>query len=297
MPDADTEAIAPAGSAPPGTFTLSLDFELLWGTVDLFGPERFRRACEIGACRGDRPAAGPSRHVRDPSDLVRPGTPVPRPCSRPNGIPHPEVVRPRHSWVQGDWFQHDPCSDETRAPLFYGRTLVEKILASRVPHEIGAHSFSHVIYSDSGCSREAAASDLASHRCRGPGARADPAVVRIPAEQHRSPRPPPGVRLFGVPRRRTQWYEQQEPPPPLHRLARLWSVLAASTPPTGSVHTVAPGLFDVPASMIYFPMHGMRRAIPVGRRVRRARTGLGGRRRKRRRVSPLDASYELSRRP
>ena len=30
-----------------GVFTLSLDFELLWGTVDLHGSERFRRACEI----------------------------------------------------------------------------------------------------------------------------------------------------------------------------------------------------------------------------------------------------------
>ena len=27
-----------------GVFTLSLDFELIWGTQDLFGPEPFRRA-------------------------------------------------------------------------------------------------------------------------------------------------------------------------------------------------------------------------------------------------------------
>ena len=30
-----------------GVFTLSLDFELIWGTLDLFGPDRFRRACEV----------------------------------------------------------------------------------------------------------------------------------------------------------------------------------------------------------------------------------------------------------
>jgi len=30
----------------------------------------------------------------------------------------------------------------------------------------------------------------------------------------------------------------------------------------------------VPASMIYFPMHGLRRYIPVSRRVQRARRGL-----------------------
>ena len=30
-----------------GVLTISLDLELIWGTLDLFGPERFRRACEI----------------------------------------------------------------------------------------------------------------------------------------------------------------------------------------------------------------------------------------------------------
>ena len=29
-----------------GVFTLSLDFELIWGTLDLFGPERFEKACQ-----------------------------------------------------------------------------------------------------------------------------------------------------------------------------------------------------------------------------------------------------------
>src|SRR6266542_1062459 len=29
-----------------GVFTISLDLELIWGTLDLFGPARFRKACE-----------------------------------------------------------------------------------------------------------------------------------------------------------------------------------------------------------------------------------------------------------
>ena len=45
----------PDPCAPPGpphcwdrgVFTISLDFELIWGTLDLFGPERFGKACEI----------------------------------------------------------------------------------------------------------------------------------------------------------------------------------------------------------------------------------------------------------
>ena len=30
-----------------GIFTLSLDLELIWGTLDLFGPEAFRRRCQV----------------------------------------------------------------------------------------------------------------------------------------------------------------------------------------------------------------------------------------------------------
>ncbi len=30
-----------------GVFTLSLDLELIWGTVDLFGPDGFSKACEV----------------------------------------------------------------------------------------------------------------------------------------------------------------------------------------------------------------------------------------------------------
>ena len=30
-----------------GVFTLSLDFELIWGTLDLFGVDGFRRACLV----------------------------------------------------------------------------------------------------------------------------------------------------------------------------------------------------------------------------------------------------------
>src|SRR5437870_5169639 len=33
-----------------GVFTISLDFELIWGTLDLFGPEAFRQGSE--AVRG-----------------------------------------------------------------------------------------------------------------------------------------------------------------------------------------------------------------------------------------------------
>ena len=52
------------------------------------------------------------------------------------------------AWERGDWFEHDPCTTETLAPTFFGRSLVEKIRACPTPQEIGSHSFSHVIFGD-----------------------------------------------------------------------------------------------------------------------------------------------------
>jgi hypothetical protein len=70
------------------------------------------------------------------------------------------------------------------------------------------------------------------------------------------------------------WYERREPPRALDRLARLWAVLVATTPPVAFPKVAGPGITDVPASMMYLPSHGVRRAIPVSRRVSRALRGL-----------------------
>ena len=43
-------------------------------------------------------------------------------------------------------------------PLFYGRDIVEKILLSKVKHEIGYHSLSHVLFSQ--CSRDVAEKEI-----------------------------------------------------------------------------------------------------------------------------------------
>jgi peptidoglycan/xylan/chitin deacetylase (PgdA/CDA1 family) len=263
-------------SAPDrrGVFTLSLDFELLWGTVDLFGPERFRRACEVERESVVDRLLGLLEEFEIPATWCILGHLLLAECRRSGGRAHPEIVRPRHAWVRGDWLQHDPCSDETRAPLFYGRSLVEKIRACRVPQEIGSHSFSHAIFSDPGCSREAAASELR-------------ASVEAANELGLSPRsfafPRNGVGhldllaqhgFTGYRGPAPRWYERREPPSAWHRLGRLWSVLAATPPPVVAPEAAEKGLVNVPASMIYFPMHGARRSIPVSRRVLRARKGL-----------------------
>jgi len=74
-------------------------------------------------------------------------------CQKKDGIPHPDMPH-----VRDDWYSCDPATNITQDPLFYGRDIVEKVLASRLKHEIGYHSFSHVIFSE--CSRQVAQAEI-----------------------------------------------------------------------------------------------------------------------------------------
>jgi peptidoglycan/xylan/chitin deacetylase (PgdA/CDA1 family) len=247
-----------------GVFTISLDFELIWGTLDLFGPERFREACATERLLIDRLLElfvefDISATWCTLGHLFLDG------CRAEDGVKHPEIVRPAHAWCRRDWFEHDPCGCEEDEPLFFGGTLVAKIRACPVPQEIGCHSFSHVIFGDDGCSAATAASELA-------------ACLHLAGER--------GIELrsFAFPRNRVGhldvlrehgfvcyrgpepvWHERRAWPEAVKRLGRLWEVCTVRTPS---------GLWNIPGSMIYFPMHGWRRHVPLSWRVKRAVKGL-----------------------
>jgi hypothetical protein len=69
-----------------------------------------------------------------------------------NGLTHPEMPRPEffdnRNWCynSGDWYQHDPGSDYKTDPAWYASDLIDIVIASRVNHEIGCHTFSSGFY-------------------------------------------------------------------------------------------------------------------------------------------------------
>lgn len=255
-----------------GVFTLSLDFELIWGTLDLELPG-FREACERERAEVVDRLLALLAEFEIPATWCTLGHLFLERCSPVDGRKHPEIVPPTHEWA-GDWFAKDPCGNEESDPIFYGRSLVDKILACPVAQEIGCHSFSHPIFGDPGCSRDTAASELAE-------------CVRLATER--------GIELrsFAYPRNRVGhldvlrehgvtayrgpdevWYEDDRYPGPLKRIGHILDVLIARRPPVVLPEETLPGLWNVPGSMIYFPMHGRRRHIPSSLRVKRAVKGL-----------------------
>ena len=70
------------------------------------------------------------------------------------------------------------------------------------------------------------------------------------------------------------WYARAGMPHVIERVGHIVDVVAARRPPVVLPNRSADGIWNVPGSMLYFPMHGRRRLIPLSVRVRRAHKGL-----------------------
>jgi peptidoglycan/xylan/chitin deacetylase (PgdA/CDA1 family) len=257
----------------PGVFMLSLDLELIWGTLDLYGPDAFRERCETERAVVIDRLLALLEEFEIPATWFVVGHLFLDHCDG-DQPKHPEIVRPTHSWVRGDWFRHDPGGSEEAAPTFFGRSVVTKIRNCRVPQEIGCHSFSHVIFGDAGCSQETARSEVAACIRAASELGLEPRAFAFPRNSvgHLEVLKELGFVCYRGPEPR--WYGTRRWPSILRRIVHVLNVVATTEPPVVAPQRTPSGLWNIPGSMIFLPMHGLRRHIPVSRRVRRARKGL-----------------------
>ena len=65
-------------------------------------------------------------------------------------------------FTDGDWYQHDPYSDVVKDPAWYAPDIVRLIQNSKIKHEIGTHTFSHIDFSYGNCPPEVANDEIAA---------------------------------------------------------------------------------------------------------------------------------------
>ena len=252
-----------------GAFLVSIDTEMAWGSVhypDISQHYTYQREREFIQ---DLLALFEKYEIRATWAVV--GHLFLDQCQAENGRKHSEILRAPYSWLEGDWFDHDPCTNAQQDPMWYGGDVVAAIRACRVPQEIGSHAFSHLIVGDPDCTAESFDSELRA--CR-----------RV-AE-------PLGIELksFVFPRNQMghfdvlasngfRTYRGPTPPrfgrgPKPFRLARRFLDEAGVLPAAPVLPQHRHGLWDLPATYFYGSNSRHWRLLPAGVMAQRVRRDL-----------------------
>lgn len=259
----------------PAIFTLSLDTEIAWGTFDTpqfrsFAPhfDGYRPLIERLVALLDEAAC--------PATWAFVGHLFLDACRREGGTTHPEVLRPGYAWYPHDWHDHDPGTDLATDPWWYGPDVLARVMASPVGHEIGSHTFSHIVVDDPACTADIVRSQLAA--CCALHAQHGLTLQSLVFPRNRIAHLEvlSELGLIAYRGREAYWYEGC-PVRRAHQLAHLLDAAAACTPPTyprSALRPNAHGLVNVPGSLFLMPMDGIRRRIPARRRVVQSLRGL-----------------------
>lgn len=251
-----------------GVFILSLDTEIAWGT---YGAQKLSRLSPcFNAYRDYFPRLIALLDAYDiPATFAVVGHLFLEQCSG-----HDDVQQPHYRWSGAPDSYRDPCSDRQRAPWYYAPDIIDQIRGARVHHEIGTHTFTHVIAADPAVTPTVWEAQLAKcaalHAERGLPMRS----LVYPQNQiaYTDRLNDFGIVAYrGVERR---WYTRL--PRPLHRAFHLLDRTLGLTPPTYNLSSLRVGerLVDLPSSQFLMAYDGIRRFIPTSARVRQARRGL-----------------------
>ncbi len=253
-----------------GTMVLSLDLELSWGRFDKT-PVEVLSAESLAERQQIKRFLALLDQYEIPATWAMVGHLMLKHCVRDGtGHVHTETMpHARYSWYPREWYSYDPCTNVSLAPGWYGPDIVEWIRAARVHHEIGSHSFAHIVFGDPECSVSTAEADIK-------------AAIEVAACN--------GITLnsFVFPRNRIGHLEtlrrlgilayRGEDAPVIGKgyglLLRpvnfLRQVLAIPMEPV-QPEEVLPGLWNIPGNHFFLPRKGIRRILPRGGQALRAK--------------------------
>ncbi|MDP2942717.1 MAG: methyltransferase domain-containing protein, partial [Candidatus Omnitrophota bacterium] len=172
-----------------------------------------------------------------------------------------------------DWFDCDPGTDISRDDFWYGSDIVEMIKKAAPKQEIASHSFCHTIFSDEGCSRQTAESDIA--KCvilaRDKGIKLNTFVFPRNSPGHLDILSEYGFRVF----RGKDVASLSLGPRILSKAAFLFNDMLPTTPPVVTPNFVlGHRLIEIKGSMLFRFAHGASRFIPKDVRFKKAKKGI-----------------------
>ncbi len=139
--------LAPFKNNMKAAVCISADFELNWAWRELSPEERDNKS--VTARNNFHLILKILEEYAVPVTWATVGHLFLKSCEKGNNkLPHHSMPRPpvNNEW-EGDWYVHDPCTNLEKNPLWYAPDLIQQIIESKVPHEIGTHSFSHIDFS------------------------------------------------------------------------------------------------------------------------------------------------------
>lgn len=255
-----------------GIFTISLDTELAWGTIDkpnsLIKNQKYYN--------NTRDVINKLLKLFEEYNITATWAIVGHlfleECRiNEKGLKHPEIIRSKTEWYDKDWFEYDPATNWKKDPLWYGPDIIEKIKNCKVPQEIASHSFSHMIFSNKNLKTESVESDIkmAVKLAKNMG---------IELKSFVFPRNEEGwlsilnqynfVCYRGV---ENSWYKNT--PSKLKKIFHMIDQTLAFTPPVEMPY-LQNGLVNIPASMLYLSRDSFRKFIPMKSREIKAKRGI-----------------------
>ena len=252
-----------------GTMVLSLDLELSWGRFDHI-PVEVLDAESLPERQQIRRFLALLDEYEIPVTWAMVGHLMLDGCARDGkGHAHPETMpHARYSWYPRDWYSCDPCTNVSLAPGWYGPDILEWIRAARVRHEIGSHSFAHILFGDPECSVSMAEADLkaAMEAAASKGITLNSFVFPRNRVGHLETLKRLGISAYrgGAPAVGKGYGLALKP------MNLLRQVLALPMEPVRP-EEILPGLWNIPGNHFFLPRSGIRKILPRGGQALRAK--------------------------
>ncbi len=188
---------------------------------------------------------------------------------------HNDILRPRYSWFNyEDWHKCDPGTNLEKAPYWYGKDILDKVLNMKPAQEIAAHTFSHALLADKECTAEIAKSQVKACIDIGKELGLNIETLVFPRDEiaYLEEIAELGIKTFRGPEQ--TWYANT--PLNIMKFLHITDQFFGLAPPVYKMSELKSdhGILNIPASQFLIPYDGFRKYISSASRIKKAIKGI-----------------------